>query len=111
MIQAGRLIHEVTIETINGESQSATGATTPNWTPAETVMVEIKPLHGRNVEIALARTKGKSVSHQISGRWNDLFKPTTSRINFHGRIFEIFSVVNVLERNIDADLLCNEIVA
>jgi head-tail adaptor len=109
MIPAGRLYHEITIETVSGETQSATGSVTPLWTAIATAYAEIKPLHGRNVEIALMRTKGKSVSHQITMRYFEGLAPTTHRITFHGRIFEIFSALNVLERNIDLDVLANEI--
>jgi SPP1 family predicted phage head-tail adaptor len=108
MIAAGRLLHEIIIEKVTGETQAASGAITPVWTEQETVYAEVKPLHGRNVEIALARTKGKSVSHQVTMRWIEGIDEVNTRFIFKGRILEIFSVLNVLELDIDLDILCNE---
>jgi head-tail adaptor len=110
---AGRLFHELQIEQITGETQSASGATVPVWTAIEQTYGEVKPLHGRNVEIALARTKGRTVSHQITMRYIDGIDitPSTTRINFHSRYFEVFQAVNVLERGIEWDILANEIVS
>jgi head-tail adaptor len=110
---AGRLFHEIIIEQVTGQTQTPSGATVPVWTAIDETYAEVKPLHGRNVEIALARTKGRTVSHQITMRYVDGIDitPSTTRINFHDRYFEIFQAVNVLERNIEWDILCNEVVS
>jgi SPP1 family predicted phage head-tail adaptor len=108
---SGRLNHELTIEAITGQTQGANGETTSVWTPQETIFAEIKPLTGRNVEIALAKTKGRTVTHHITMRWVDGLNPATTRFDFHGRKLEIFVIDNVLERNIEAQILVNEIVS
>jgi SPP1 family predicted phage head-tail adaptor len=111
-IQAGRLLSTVTIEQLAGKTQSDTGAVTPGWAPVGEVPAEIKPLHGRNIEMALARTKGKSVSHQITIRHPGYeIEPVTCRISYEGKIFEIFSVVDEYDRHLVLDILANLVVA
>jgi hypothetical protein len=44
-------------------------------------------------------------------RWVDGLNPATTRFDFHGRKLEIFVIDNVLERNIEAQILVNEIVS
>lgn len=108
---AGRLIHTVLIERITGRQQTATGETVDVWTAAEEVPAEVKPLRGRNVEIAAARSKGRVLSHQITMRWVPDVNPATTRFRFGGRTFEIFQAVNVMERDVELDCLCDEVVA
>ncbi|HWE95752.1 MAG TPA: head-tail adaptor protein [Tepidisphaeraceae bacterium] len=105
---AGRLIHSVTIERITGQAQSATGQTTDVWTATDCdIPAEVKPLRGRNVEIAAARTKGRVLSHQITMRFVEDVKPASCQIVHEGIIYEIFQVVDVLERHAELDILCN----
>jgi head-tail adaptor len=105
---AGRLIHVVTVERITGKLQSDTGETFDVWTATDIdVPAEVKPLRGRNVEIAAARTKGRVLSHQITMRFVDELEPATCRIVHEGQLFEIFQSVDVMERHAELDVLCN----
>ena len=104
---AGRLFHTITVQRLTGKQQTNTGEIVDVWTPSEEVPAEIKPLRGRNVEEAAARTKGRVLSHQITMRYVPDIDTDHCRLVWEGKTFEIFQVVDVLERGIELDILAN----
>ena len=110
-MHSGELFNRIAIQ-VATKTQSPSGETTQTWADGPvTLWANIKPVHARDIEIAMGRTKGKSCSHQISTRWNSNVAPTTNRIRFGTRIFEIFSVLNVEEAGEELSILADEIVS
>jgi SPP1 family predicted phage head-tail adaptor len=109
---AGRLVQQIEIQQRSRTQSATSGAIVDGWTTVATVRAELKPLNGRNVEIALARTKGRSSSHKVIMRYPGFdLVAGQNRFNFNGRIFELFDVDNLEERNLELDVICNEMTA
>jgi SPP1 family predicted phage head-tail adaptor len=110
--ESGRLIHKVSIQRRQRTQSQSSGDMTEVWADIKNAWAEIKPLlRGRNVEIAAGRTKGRTITHQITMRYPGMMlTPADHRIAYRGRVFELFAVNNTMERNVELVIECNEII-
>ena len=104
MIQAGHLRHQIVVETPT-ETADTMGGITTTWATFKTIRAAVMPLRGR--EYLEARQTQTAVSHRIRIRYlEDL--TTKMRIKWGTRYFDIESVLNILERNHQMDLMVIE---
>ena len=87
------------------ESQESTGAPGGEWRDELELWIGIEPVRG-NERIALMQVQA-TTTHKIRARWSDKFAPE-KRILARGRVFQIQSVINIHERDADAELMCME---
>ncbi|MDW7651312.1 MAG: phage head closure protein, partial [Bacillota bacterium] len=76
------------------------------WVDIGTVWASIEPLSGR--EFFAAQQVNAEVSTKITLRYKAGIKPEM-RVLFAGRVFEILSVINLEEKNIQFVLMCKEV--
>jgi len=107
MMQAGTLRHRVNIQR-RTLSRNAYGEELDVWSdegPARWAAIE--PLSGR--ELQQAQQVQAEVTHQVRLRWCvDLDLTPAKRIRFRTRVFDIVSVRNVREANVELLVLCVE---
>jgi SPP1 family predicted phage head-tail adaptor len=101
---ASRLNKRVIIEEVTEATDGAGGYTT-SWATNVTVWAEIKPISG--CEMIEADKIAEIITHVITIRYVSGITPKM-RVNFGGRIFEIQSVVNYLEKKEILELLVRE---
>lgn len=111
MVAAARYRHYVTIQS-QVVSTNTYGEENISWVDDITdYACEIKPIRGD--EYYNARQIKSIVTHKITMRYITLsdgtrIKQSNSRIKFGDRIFNIESVINLMERNIDLELMVVE---
>lgn len=106
MMKAGKLRHRVNIvrET---HSPDGFGELIPSGeTIVSTQWAEVKPLQGRELEIA--RQLRAETTHRITLRRGSEILPS-DRITFKDRRFEILEVIDTEERGIEIRILASEI--
>lgn len=103
-MKIGHLRHRITIQKYE-EYRNEWNEPIKEWVDWATVWASIEPISGReywaNVQIQA------EVSHRIRIRYLPAVEPTM-RVIFRGREFEIESIINWQERNIDLQLMCRE---
>ena len=104
IIRAGYLRHRLTLQD-KVVVQNDYGEETITWSTTATVWGTIEPLRGR--EYMEARQEQANISHRVRMRHGPTVKPTMRILN-DGRVFEIESVINPLERNRCLELRCRE---
>lgn len=103
----GQLRHRVTIqEPIR--AKDAGGGSTRTWTNVATVGAKIEPLKG--MERLRAMQIEDSVTHKVTIRYRSGVK-AAQRLLFGTRAFNIRAALNLEERNLWLELLCDEGVA
>lgn len=109
MINPGYLRHKITIQKQNNNSdkQDDYGQPLDIWVDVARSWASINPISGK--EIFAAETVSSEITHKIKIRYRSGITPDM-RIVFNGRIFEIKSIINFQERNIDLQLMCKELV-
>lgn len=103
-MRAGRLRHPIVIERAT-ETRGDDGSTVQTWRTLATVWADVRPVSGREQEIA-ART-AENVSHRIELR----YRPGVDarcRIVWGARVFGVQSVINEDERDRTLVLYCQE---
>ncbi len=103
-MRAGRLRNKIVVQT-NTPTQSGSGALTDVWSTYATVRSEINPKGGREYFDA------KQVNAEIDIIFNiRYYSGVTSkmRISWNSRTFDIQSVINPMERNIEMLIACKE---
>lgn len=103
-MRAGRLRHKATLQRWV-ETQEATGAPGGEWRDELQLWIGIEPVRG-NERMALLQVQA-TTTHRIRARWSDKFAPE-KRFLARGRVFHIQSVINIHERDSDAELMCVE---
>lgn len=103
-IVAGRLRHRITIQSAT-EAQDAHGGTTRTWADVATVWGSIEPLRGR--EFMNAQQLQSEVTHRVQLRYY-AGVTTAYRLRFGTRLFNIVSVLNPSERNIELEIMAVE---
>lgn len=81
------------------------GESQPRWTAIQSVWAKVKPLSAR--ELLLAAQNSLSVTHEVRLRYT----PDLSHedlIQFHGRLLDIVSIIDIAEQHVELVLLCNE---
>jgi SPP1 family predicted phage head-tail adaptor len=88
-LRAGCLTHKVALER-RVETQSASGAPIPSWTPVATVWAEVEPMTGKEYLRADQIQAGVQSTCRI--RWRDDVVPTM-RVVFKGVAYNIQAVL------------------
>jgi SPP1 family predicted phage head-tail adaptor len=60
-------------------------------------------------ELVKYRSVQMDVTHRLNCRWRTEIN-STGRFVYHGRVFDIYSIENVGERNVELVILANEVV-
>lgn len=105
-MEAGKLRHRVYLQS-KSATRDSYGAEVVTWVTEKTVWAAIEPLFGR--EYFLAHQTQADVDYRIRIRYYDGLRPDW-RILFGTRIFEIKSVINMVERDREMILMCKEYV-
>lgn len=103
-MQSGKLRHQLTIQTRSTTADSV-GQPVESWTDGQTVWASVNPLQGRELEYAQA--VNSETSHKVTIRYLSGLT-TGNRLKFGTRVFEILSIINMDERNIQLVLMCKE---
>lgn len=107
MMKIGKLRHRITLQEYIATRDSF-GAEVEAWVDIGTVWASIEPLSGR--EFFAAQQVNAEVSTKITLRYRTGIKPEM-RVLFAGRVFEIVSVINLEEKNIQLVLMCEEVLS
>lgn len=106
-MRAGWLRHRVEILAKEAE-QNSFGEEVVTWVTAGMVWASVEPLRGR--EYIEAKQGQVEVSHRVVMRWREGVS-AEMRLRIHeGRMLEIESVINPLERGERLELMCREAV-
>lgn len=106
-MQAGKLRHRVTIQTKGTPTRDSHGQEVIVWTTFAQVWGSVEPLRGR--EFMQASAQEAELTTRIRIRHKDGVLPSM-RVLWDGHTYNIRSVQNVYERQIETHLLCTEIV-
>lgn len=102
----GTYRHRVTVQAAT-ETQNSQGEPIAGWADETTVWASVEPLVGR--ELLLAQQTVALVTHRVGMRY--LAGLTAKkRLVFNARPFNILNVMNLEERNIEMELMAQEIV-
>jgi len=109
-MRAGQLRHYVTVQA-HTSAQNDYGEKAMAWTSNIKQWAAIWPLRGE--EYLSAKGMQANVTHRIRMRHTTLAASTeitknNARIKYDDRIFNIEAIINVDERNIYYDIMCNE---
>jgi len=104
-MRAGTLRHRIQVQA-QQETRDAHGGVTRQWVTQATRWGAVKPLSGR--EFFSAQAVQSDVTHEIRMRHYDGLT-TTNRLLHDSRTFEIKSVLNTDERNIETVAMCTEV--
>lgn len=103
----GMLKHKVIIER-NAEVSDGAGGTTTTWATHKTLRANVKPTSGK--ERMFAQRLESNTTHLVTIRYiSDISE--SDRINYKGRIFNIYSIINMDEADKYLQLVCEENVA
>lgn len=106
-MRAGWLRHRVEI-LAKEASQNGFGEEVVTWVPAATVWASVEPLRGR--EYVEAKQGQVEVSHRVVMRYREGMGSEMRLRIPGGRVLEIESVINPLERGERLELMCREAV-
>lgn len=105
-MRIGQLDKRVTIqETVRVPDGG--GGYTETWKDVATVWASLQPLSGR--EVIQSGQLQAQVPHRVRIRYRPGIT-AANRLTFKGRTLEIISVANIDERNVELELLCQEVV-
>lgn len=105
--RAGELRHRVAIEELTVTVKDS-GGSTKAWTEVARRWMNIRPMQG--TELAEARQVVGNVTHKVRMRYYDGLTAKKHRLVFGTRTFQIAAVVNVEERGVQMELVCEEAV-
>ena len=103
-MRLGKLRHRITIEQV-AETQDTDGSLIETWSSFASAQGSIEPVSGR--EYFDAQTTHADVTHRIYLRFVSGVTPKM-RVKYGDRIFDILSVINTRERNVELQLMCRE---
>lgn len=106
-MRAGKLRHQITIQN-PVETQGATGEMSVVWSEFATVWASVEPLRGR--EFWAAKEQQAQVDTRIRIRYLEGVTPKM-QVLFGTRTYLIYAVIDPEERNIEMQLMCQEVVA
>lgn len=107
MLAAGQLRHLVTIQERSTTRDSVSGQVVEDWTDGDTVWAAVQPLSGKELEHAQAIKA--QINTKIVIRFHAGVTPA-SRIKFNDRLFNVVSVINTDELNVELICMCEEVV-
>lgn len=103
-LRAGKLTKRVEVQELT-ETRDAHGGITETWTTIATRWASVEPLSGR--ERWSAEQVDSDITHRIRmRRFRGL--TTNHRIRWDGRVFNLRSVLNLDEADVEHELLCVE---
>ena len=103
-MRIGKLRHRITIEQAD-ETRDLDGSVVESWSGFATVQASIEPVSGR--EYFDSQTTQADLTHRIYLRYVSGVTPKM-HVKFNQRIFDILSVINTRERNVELQLMCRE---
>ena len=103
-MRAGRLRHHIEFQVVT-ETPDGVGYLVPAWGLFAEADAAVEPLQGQ--ELFSERQIHADVTHGIRARYLPGLTPR-HRIKFGERIFDILSIRDVDERNIEIDILAKE---
>jgi SPP1 family predicted phage head-tail adaptor len=105
-MRAGDLRHRITIQSL-AETKNELAETETSPVKVMTVWASVEPLSGR--ELFLVQQYSSETTHRVRIRFQKSLNLTTRhQISFKGRLFNIISVINKEERNVELEILCKE---
>lgn len=107
VMKIGKLRQRVAIQNFIATRDSF-GAEVPAWTDVATVWASVTPVSGK--EYFASGQVNAEVSTKITLRYRSGITPKMRAV-FEDRTFEIISVLNFEERDIELNLMCKESVA
>lgn len=105
-INPGELRHKIVFQKLEN-IQNEYGESLNIWNDVLTTRAGIYPISGK--EFYAAETVNSEVTHKINMRYMKNLTPDM-RIKFDNRYFNIISIINFQERNIEIQLLCKELI-
>lgn len=105
-MRAGLLREYVTVQKYTA-TRDAYGAETKTWATHVTAWAAIEPLAGR--EYTEMRMSTAEVTHRIRLRYQAGITPSM-RVLFGSRVFDVLSVIDILERTKEVHLMCREVI-
>lgn len=105
MLQAGRLRHQVYLQTLGTPTRNDSGDTVETWETYAKPWVSIEPLRGR--ELFTAQAVDARMTHRVTLRYVSNVSPA-DRLLCGERVLHILSVANIDERDRMLQLLCTE---
>jgi len=106
-MEAGRLRKLATYQIPQRSRNPVTNEQQETWIDMAEYRVSIEPL--RAAEILKAKSVQENVTHRINMRYTTGIT-ADGRFTYDSRIFDIVGVINIEERNIELQILANEIV-
>lgn len=105
-MRAGPLRHQIVIEQTT-ETRDTSGGVIDTWSTFATVWASVSPLIGR--EYMAAKQVSADVTHKIRMRYLSGVTPKM-RVSWDSRTFDIGSILNVDERDIEMVIMATEII-
>ena len=105
-MQAGWLRHRITVQKRTA-TRSASGAVVESWSTHVTAWASVEPLRGQ--EYLAAKAQDAAVDIRIRMRYQAGITQTM-RVLYGSRVFEIVSVIHILEKKRELQLMCREVV-
>ena len=111
-MRAGKLRHRVTVQGMS-TTQHAYGEEVVTWATVATVWAAVEPLRGRELN-EMAQEQAERTT-RIRMRYREV-APGTQRIVWTDRAsttrtYDVLSVVQVLEKGAETELMCREVLA
>ena len=104
-MKIGKLRHRVTLQE-HISTRDSFGAEKEAWIDTAKVWASVEPLSGK--EYFAAQQINAEVNIKVTIRYRPLIHPRM-RVLFGVRVFEILSVLNIEEKNIQLVLMCKEV--
>lgn len=106
-MRAGKMRHRVTFQR-RQSGKDAYGKENGPYADLATIWAEVEPLTGREFFASLQVQSEKAI--RVRCRWQQKLSDLTTkdRAAFNGRLFDIQSTINVLERNVELQIMCIE---
>lgn len=104
-MRAGRLRHRIAFQT-STDTKDAGGGLVETWTTINTVWGAVIPLSGR--ELANAQMMNSEITHRLEIRYLSTIN-AKGRALFGSRIFPLFGVLNIDERNREMHIGAKEV--
>jgi len=105
MINAGKLNKRISILRAVGVTNNSLGQGTPKYQVYKTVWANVTPLTGK--EYSEAQIIRAETTYRIKLRYIDGVLPDM-KVEYNGKKFDIISVLNIEERNVELHLMCAE---
>jgi len=102
----GDLRNKITIQ-VQSSTKDDYGALIETWTDVKTIWAAVNPINGR--EYFAAESVNSEITHRVKARYTSGITPDM-RVKFGTRYFNILSIINYEERNIELQLMCREAV-